>query len=234
MILPEYARLRVAQEPPDGCCVPVGTVPTIAYGDPAEARVATIGLNPGHGHQRSARRDAEPIVAPNAQEGKYGYDYFEVFGDAPGYFRPLERIIVACGASYLDGSACHLDLAQWPTSERWSDLPKKCAADAQGKLLADGVHLFKQQLMESHGIRLLLGDGIRVKEQMEGRLGVEAPCIDTLTVSGYKRTMRVFSGEALDRFYIGWNWPLIRIGSKMVEKLAQRVSEIARERGVRS
>ena len=209
MALPEYAQLRVAQKPPDGCCIPVGAAPTIAYGDPAEARVATIGLNPGHGHQRSARRGA------------------------PGYFRPLEQIIVACGASYLDGSACHLDLAQWPTEIRWSDLPRKCAPDAQSKLLADGVPFFKQQLTESPSIRLLLGDGVRVKEQVECRLSAEALCIDTLTVPGYKRTMQVFSGEALDRFYIGWNWPLIRIGSKMVEKLAQRVSEIARERGAR-
>lgn len=233
MTLPEYAQLRVAQKPPDGCCIPVGAAPTIAYGDPDKARVATIGLNPGHGHQREARRGAQPGVAPNADEKLYGYDYFDVFRATPGFFNPLEKVIVACDASYLDGSACHLDLAQWPTEVRWSALPAECAPDAHAKLLDDGVPFIKQQLTESPSIRLLLGDGVRVKEQVEGRLGAETPCVDTLTVLDYKRTMRVFSGEALGRFYIGWNWPLVRIGSKMVEKLAQRVGEIARERGVR-
>ena len=112
-------------------------------------------------------------------------------------------------------------------------MPAECAPDAHAKLLADGVPFIKQQLTESPSIRLLLGDGVRVKEQVEGRLGAETPCVDTLTVRGYKRTMRVFSGEALGRFYIGWNWPLVRIGSKMVEKLAKRVGEMAAERGVR-
>ena len=224
MVLPEYAQLRAAQKPPDGCCIPVEAAPTIAYGDPAKARVATIGLNPGHRHQREARRGAQPGVAPNAQEEMYGYDYFEVVGATPGFFNPLEKVIVECGASYLDGSACHLDLAQWPTSKRWRDLPP----GAQAKLLDDGTPFVGRQLEENPGIKLLLGDGKTVMEQMKKALPAEYEHIETVTVDGYRYPVRVFVGEVLGKRLIGWNWPLIRKGIPLVEKLAQRVGELAR------
>ena len=224
MVLPRYAQLRAAQKPPDGCCVPDGAIPTVAYGDPDKARVATIGLNPGHGHQREARRGAQPGVAPNADEKLYGYDYFDVFRATPGFFNPLEKVIVACDASYLDGSACHLDLAQWPTSKRWRDLPP----GAQAKLLYDGRPFVRRQLEENPGIKLLLGDGKTVMEQMKKVLPAEYKHIETVTVDGYRYPVRVFVGEALGKRLIGWNWPLIRKGIPLVEKLAQRVGELAR------
>ncbi len=225
MVLPEYAQLRAARKPPEGCRIPDGAIPTIAYGDPAKARIATIGLNPGHGHQREARRGAQPGVAPGAKAEMYGYDYFttEVGRATPGFFNPLEKVIVACGASYLDGSACHLDLAQWPTSESWRDLPP----GAQAKLLEDGAPFVRRQLEENPGIKLLLGDGKTVLEQMKKALSAEYEPRETVTVDGYRYPLHVFVGEALGKRLIGWNWPLIRKGIPLVENLAQRIGEIA-------
>ncbi len=235
MVLPEYAQLRAAQKPPDGCCIPVGAAPTIAYGDPAEARVATIGLNPGHGHQREARRGGKPTVDPNAKESKYGYDYFEVRRDTPGFFNPLEQVIVACGASYLDGSACHLDLAQWPTSKRWRDL----SLGAKAKLLDDGAPFVRRQLQESPNIKLLLANGAGVVTALEEAFGVEFEEAAVPSVKFRRKEARLLTCEVEGRRVIGWR-PNLRsdfgaygVTNEGIRELAERVGEIARERGVR-
>lgn len=235
MVLPKYAQLRAAQKPPDGCCVPDGAIPTVAYGDPDKARVATIGLNPGHGHQREARRGAQPGVAPNAQEEMYGYDYFEVVRATPGFFNPLEKVIVACDASYLDGSACHLDLAQWPTSKRWRDLPP----GAKAKLLDDGKPFVRRQLQESPNIKLLLANGAGVVTALEGAFGVEFEEAAVPSVKFRRREARLLTCEIEGRRVIGWR-PNLRsdfgaygVTNEGIRELAERVGEMAAERGVR-
>ncbi len=236
MTLPEYAQLRVAQKPPDGCCIPVGAAPTIAYGDPDKARVATIGLNPGHGHQREARRGGKPTVDPNAKESKYGYDYFEVRRDTPGFFNPLEQVIVACGASYLDGSACHLDLAQWPTSKRWRDLPP----GAKAKLLDDGAPFVRRQLQESPNIKLLLANGGGVIDALSRAFGVKFIKADAPPIQFARREAPLFIGAIEETPIIGWRPNLqsdhgvYGVTNDGKEKLAERVGEMAAERGVRS
>ena len=232
MVLPEYAQLRAAQKPPEGCCIPDGAIPTIAYGDPAEARVATIGLNPGHEHQREARRGARPGVAPNAKAEMYGYDYFttEVGRSTPGFFDPLEKVIVECGASYLDGSACHLDLAQWPTSKRWRDLPP----GAQARLLEDGTPFVKRQLAENPKIKLLLANGAGVVTALEGEFGVKFEEAAVPPVKFRRREARLLTCEFEGRLVIGWR-PNLRsdfgaygVTNEGKRELAQRVGEIAR------
>ena len=232
MVLPEYAQLRAARKPPEGCCIPDGAIPTIAYGDPAKARIATIGLNPGHGHQREARRGAQPGVAPGARAEMYGYDYFttEVGRATPGFFNPLEKVIVACGASYLDGSACHLDLAQWPTSESWRDLPP-CA---QAKLLEDGAPFVRRQLEENPGIKLLLGDGAGVINALAGAFCVTFEEANVPPIQFSRKAAPLYTSEVEGCPVIGWrpnlqsDFGVYGVNNEGKRELAQRVGELAR------
>lgn len=228
MTIPRYIRDRLLRPIPPDCCVALNTWPVIANGDPGLAKIATVGLNPGGG---APYNDATVEEVWDGQKRYFLENRYR-------YFTPLEHVLNACGASYGGKydpvgnyaiSACNLDLVCWATTPHWGGVPDA----AQRELLNADHEFFTTLLAENPNIELLLGNGVRVKEQVEGRLGAETPCVVTLTVPGYKRTMRVFSGEALGRFYVGWNWPLVRIGSKMVEKLAKRVGEIAAERGVR-
>ena len=48
-MIPDYMREQVLNaKPPDGCCVPGGSVPAVAEGHFTFARAATVGINP-HG-----------------------------------------------------------------------------------------------------------------------------------------------------------------------------------------
>lgn len=59
------------------------------------------------------------------------------------WFTPMESIVRAIGgASYFDGTACHLDLVPWATRPLWGQLEK----DARAQLLAAARPLVVQQL----------------------------------------------------------------------------------------
>lgn len=105
--------------------------------------------------------------------------------------------------------------------------------EARKQLLKEDEEFLATLLRENPDIVLLLGNGKTVTEELRRRQRGQIENVDTLSVPGYKRKMRVFVGEAADRHYIGWNWPLERVGPKMRERLAERVGEIAAERGVR-
>ena len=226
MPIPDYIMERIMRPIPPDCCVAPERWPTIANGDPGAAMVATVGLNPG-----GAFPGDKPNTPEEAWEGQKRY-----FRDhqPARYFDPLEGVLNACGASYggkydLDGSyaipACNLDLVNWETDPRlWNHVP----TEARNELLKKDEEFLATLLRENPNIVLLLGNGKTVTEELRRRQRGRIESVDTLAVPGYKRKMRVFVGEAADRRYIGWNYPLERIGTKMREKLAQRVGEIAR------
>ena len=211
--------------PPDLCIVPEHW-PTIANGDPAIAEVATIGLNPG---------GAFPGDKPDTPEGAWECQkaYFRDHQPAK-YFDPLEGVLNACGASYggkydTGGQyaihACNLDIVNWETDPRlWNAVPR----EAREQLLKGDEEFLATLLRENPNIVLLLGNGKTVTDELRRRQRGQIDVVDTLTVPEYKRKMRVIVGDAADRRYIGWNWPLERMGPKIREKLAQRVGEIAR------
>jgi len=127
--------------PAFGKTVP-GALPVLFFGQIDRARVATIGLNPSDKEYLSRsgeeltgsrrrfetlgslglreRREIDATTAATAMRRMR--HYFESSSTIYSWFRPLERVLTGLGASFLDGSAVHLDLVQEPTAPTWSKL----------------------------------------------------------------------------------------------------------------
>lgn len=143
-----------------GCPVP-------AFGDPAVARVATLGLNPSN---REFVDDSGAELAGDARRfhtlaslGLSAWDdadadhlklilasCCEYFAANPydRWFRRLDAVISATGASFYDPSspACHLDLIPYATARKWTALTARqrlrlleLAGDTLGLLLRDSA-----------------------------------------------------------------------------------------------
>ena len=139
-------------------------------------------------------------------------------------FDQLEPILKACGASYYNGTACHLDLVQWATKPAWGSLNPivKCRL-----LLADASFL-KEQLINEN-IELVLVNGIDATDIFQGALCKELEELCTIEVSG-KRT-RLFVGTILDRIrVIAWSVYLQRgVSHASKAALADRIAQLTQE-----
>ena len=213
-MIPAYIREQVLNaKPPNGCCVPEGSIPAVAEGHFTSAFAATIGINPQGSWKRKDflpkewstqdKNDLDEQLLKRVWEEKTRY--FE--RHTHRYFTMLKPILNGCGVTYggkygndQPDLACSLDLVQWPTDPVWSKLPRECSAGAQSKLLRDGATFFEKILHENENIRLLLGNGRTVVEQFER----------TFNVSFEKRKvenlrLHIYSGDLLGKRFIGWS-----------------------------
>jgi hypothetical protein len=114
--------------------------PVPAFGDPAQARVATVGLNPSnrefvsadgqelHGHSRRFQTLSSLGLARWSEANAIHIDLIEkscrtYFSTNPydAWFRSLDRILSGVGISYYSGAtACHLDLIPFATASKWT------------------------------------------------------------------------------------------------------------------
>lgn len=168
---------------PTGLNITPQTTPVVAFGRPQGARVATLGINPSdkefnksdgsllpldrkrlvdretlniEDQTELSLEDAERVV-----EG--GYSYFENRDRVyKTWFSWMETYAVRpSGASYFDGTACHLDLVQWATSPAWRNVdPNR----VQRVLLDSDVEFLRFQLT-TYKIPLLLLNGRAVLNQ---------------------------------------------------------------------
>src|SRR5438876_10516253 len=125
--LPDYVVAMVRRSPPRGAPVVPNSTPVIAFGDPARATVATLGINPSvneflgqaellTGTQRRlatlqslAAQRVDRLT--DAQVATVAEDCATYFQRRPyrRWFDPLDELLRAgVAASYYDGSACHL------------------------------------------------------------------------------------------------------------------------------
>jgi hypothetical protein len=118
--------------------------PVLAFGDPVNSRVATLGLNPSnlefvdrHGRELHAphhrfeslttlRASSWGEVASRGVRSVWqaceNYFYGNPYDQ---WFKRLEKLLVGTGASYYTSfgvKACHLDLVPFATAEKWSSL----------------------------------------------------------------------------------------------------------------
>jgi hypothetical protein len=180
---PNYIDGRLRQLAPSSLPVVPGSTPVVAFGDVRNAKFATLGLNPskrefldraGNELTGSERRletlsslgvtdlaSAPSDVIRKVFEGCNGY-----FQRRPyrRWFDVLEKILTPLGASYYDGTACHLDLVQWATDPTWG----KLRGTHKRSLVEADLSFLRQQLLQEQ-IRLLLlnGSGV-VKAYCEG------------------------------------------------------------------
>ena len=125
-----------------------------------------------------------------------------------GWFGRLEKVLKHMNASFINGSACHLDLVQWATDPVWGD-PKLRSAEKEVLLQAD-LPFLKRQLSQEH-IGLLIINGSGVRQEYERRLGnnlTDVPISkqDALKVSGGRHHISFCRGRvASGQIVIGWN-----------------------------
>lgn len=237
--MPEYIAARIRRAVPDGCSVIANSTPVISFGNAESAWVATLGLNPSLREFADAKDNwltgaqrrlstLDSLQIPDLADASDDH-VAQVVSDCYGYFqtnpyhwfKDLENLMAAgVGASFYDGTACHLDLVQWATDPVWSNL-----SPAVRKQLIDEDREFLRQQLRNEKIRLVLLNGLTVINQIAD-MGV------TLTDRGQavsaSKSCRIVTGTDGDTVFIGWSANLqsgFGMSNTFKDAIAQRVSE---------
>ena len=244
--IPKYIEERIRRATPADSHVVPGSTPVVSFGNASIATVATLGLNPSrvefyrNGHElvgesrrlathRSLGTSDLTVAPPDAVA--------QVLDDCNTYFLrnlyrrwfdQLEQVLDACGASYYDGSACHLDLVQWATDPTWGKL--RPATVRRALLAADAPFLIRQ--LQNENIRVLLVNGNAVMRQLQRIGNFELQEVDGIIGFAHQDT-RMFVGRMFDRVrVIGWSTNIqssFGVTTELRDELAERVEELANE-----
>ena len=138
------------------------------------------------------------------------------------WFDPLNDVIQqALGVSYVERSACHLDLVQWATRPLWGELP----ADIQDELLRQDLGFLRRQLGQSH-YRVVVVNGRSAMSWVERSGLVRWQPVSTLDGPP---TAQVSVGLSRDTRFVGWSCNLQsqhgapRHAPRLAELLAEHV-----------
>lgn len=217
---------RVRRAVPGRAGVLEDSLPVVAFGDPGTAAVATVSLNPSSrefltragewlpdGKRRLASLRSLGVKDPGEldagqvrQAVAESYGYFR----GPNWYRPwfgwLERLLAGSGAgSYLDGSACHLDLVQWATVPAQGQLP----AAAWQRLVEEDREFLRWQLAHAN-VSVVLVNGASVIDGLLAAGVIGGMAEDRLGYPAKEGTghLRVFRGTSGGIRFLGWNRPL--------------------------
>ena len=236
---------RIRRPIPQGLSVLPGSLPIVSFGDPNAASVATLSLNPSWieferprgGWLHGSDRRVASLVSIGVTDPRNLDDdqVASVVGESSGYFMGpnwykawfhwLEAMLCRSGAgSYLNGSACHLDLVQWATK------PAQGVLDPSvwDRLVADD-HEFLHWQLQTSDVSVVLMNGASVVRWVERAGLMSAIDCDQLryrTTSGSARAMPLYRGVAEGVLFLGWNTPLASaISTDGREKLIGWVSD---------
>ncbi len=238
--IPAYVVSRICQKPSLPCIVE-GSTPVIAFGDPWKCHAATLGLNPsrfeflssqgnlldGDGRRLATFGSLGVAQISDAHAEQVVEDCAGYFQRAPygRWFNLLEPLLKAMGASYYDGTACHLDLVQWATDPTWRKLPPAY----RRRLLEEDVPFLVKMLREVN-IRVLLLNGISVVRQFQTSLGVVLEKQSPLEDCGHQ-SCQVFAGLLFGSIrVVGWSTNIQSswgVTSERRRQLALRISKLA-------
>lgn len=218
---PDFIEKRFRRAPSPACTdrIVSKSIPIVAFGNPTVARIATIGINPSSKEfaigvklrtGESARLkclddlnvDALNVAPPEviAEAYRSCCDYFKGPHYYKEWFDMLSPILQAAGASYVDGSACHLDLVQWATKSKWGDVP----AEVRQELLKEDVP-FLCQLLRNYEYEMLLLNGKSVMDTVAAQLSVAWCCKEPFHFRGRRSTLK-FGWYAERTKVIGWSF----------------------------
>jgi hypothetical protein len=211
--------LAMLRRPSPVAEVVTGSTPVIAFGDPFRATVATLGINPSRREfldtngelLTGPRRRLATLASLQARDtaGLNSNQAAALIRDCAAYFhrnpyrswfdRLNEVIHVSTGASYYDGSACHLDLVQWATDPIWSSLPEP----TRRILLNEGVpHL--RHLLTDNCIRIVLLNGRQVIEQARSSGLVRLEPCGRISVNAHLTCLLYYGGWKMVQF-VAWS-----------------------------
>jgi hypothetical protein len=175
---------RASKAIPPGLKIVPQSTPVVSFGRPHGALAATLGINPSRQEftteerqllgaskkrltDRSAlnaldHKDLSPEEATEVINGCYSY-FSPEKNPYKTWFRWMEEFAVRpAGASYFDGTACHLDLVQWATDPVWGTLDDQ----VKTQLLAEDIDFLRFQLT-SYKFKFLLLNGRSVVDQFK-------------------------------------------------------------------
>lgn len=212
--IPRFVEERIRRPMPANLAVVPGSTPVVSFGDFRKAKVATLGWNPSKneflersGHEldgddrrletwhsiglsllQNPRQDAAELVWNGCQNYFHRNHYH--------WFNKLEQVLKGVGASYWDGTACHLDLVQWATNPVWRDL-----TDRQKQELLDADVPFLTEQLRRSAVRLLLLNGSGIINACEQLMGGE------LRLVSQQRSgrVRLLAGNVSGTRVLGWN-----------------------------
>ena len=240
--IPDYIQQRICHPIPANSYVVPGSTPVVAFGNARTATVATLGLNPssreflhsngnelvGDSRRLATHRSLGTSDLANAPASKIE----QVLQDCDSYFQrkpygkwfdKLEQVLQACGASYYDGSACHLDLVQWATKPTWGNLRPR---ELQNRLIDADAEFLRQQV-SNENIRLLLVNGKGVTDQLRRKCDAKLQEVDR--IRGYNT--RFFAGTVFNRVcVIAWSTNLqssFGVTSELRTEIARHVAQLA-------
>ncbi len=223
---PQVVAERIRRPVPAGLSVLPGSLPVVSFGDPNAATVATLSLNPSWLEFLSAsgawllgsERRLASLVSLGVDDPRHLDDaqvaqivaesnaYFRGPNWYRGWFRWLEALLQESQAgSYLDGSACHLDLVQWATKPAQGEL----SASVWERLVEQDREFLHWQLGNSNvAVVLLNGASVVRWVQQAGLVGAFDENALTYRARTGDRTIRVYRAVPVGVTFLGWNWPL--------------------------
>jgi hypothetical protein len=213
----------------------------LAFGPFQSARVATLGLNPSKSEFRdksgkefhdSERRfetltslganDLATLDDERVQRIVAGCNHYFSRNPYRRWFDQLEPMVRSAGASYYDGSSCHLDLVQWATDPVWGEL----AEGVRRQMVDAGKDFLKAQL-EQESIKTLLLNGRRVMTEFTQSLKCQLQVQREL--QGVNGPVQLVTGHYREKLLvIGWS---VNIQSSfgVTHKLRTAVADFVRE-----
>lgn len=218
--LPDYIERRIRRSiPPDSGVVP-GSTPVVSFGNSRTAVFATLGINPSRAEFLAKNGDL--LIGEYRRLSTHNSLGIDSLADAPvslvtqvlrdcdnyfainpysRWFNQLEGVLNECGASYYNGTACHLDLVQWATDPTWGRLDPKSIK----KHLLDADAAFLADQLSRENISVLLVNGSAVISQLERSLGVTF--IEQAPITGYRlHDTRLFTGTISGKItVIAWS-----------------------------
>ena len=209
----------VQRSTPSNCDVVNGSTPVVAFGNFQTARIATLGINPsnlefldGKGNllsEEKQRLATLPSIGATTTDKLNHTQVIDIIDSCNSYFqrnpymswfKDLEKVLNrGFNASYLSGSACHLDLSQWATSSKWSSL----SPIARQTLLDDGVSHLNWQLNSSN-ITHVVVNGISVWNEIKRSGIAEFNDVQKITFGKNNTSATLRIGKSADTVFMGW------------------------------
>jgi len=198
--------------PPTNVGVIPGTTPVVSFGDFTTSRIATLGINPSSKEFMSGNKFLETTKKRLADDDNGKANATDIWFGCQNYFKgknaywkwfgALEELLQGVGASYVDGSACHLDLSPWATFPAYGRL----TSGQQSTLLQHDSHFLEWQITQSP-IKRILFNGASVHKTIVASHNFYLQKVGEIkyTSGGQSRTSSMISGDGpMGASVFGW------------------------------
>lgn len=228
--------------PPIDAGVIAGTTPVVSFGDFTTARIATLGINPSSKEFMSGEKfiQGESKRLADDEHGKanavdiwFGcQNYFRGANAYWPWFGALEELLKGVGASYKDGSACHLDLSPWATFPAYGQL----TPTQQSNLLKHDAEFLDWQIIESP-IKKVLFNGASVHKTISDSRNFYLQKIGEIkyTSGGHSRTSDLITGDGpMGASVFGWtvNIQALKVTNDERADVMAKIANWLKENGV--